>query len=114
MRAPSVRNHRLSTDVPDAALANHGAATISTKVSITSLRQTNELHSAYWVTRVRPTNSHFATAATPPATAPTASNASPPSSPAATNEISPTISSSVSSKPTPMATVHIVGMSRHA
>ena len=31
--------------MPAAALANHGAATISTKVSTTSLRHTNELHS---------------------------------------------------------------------
>ena len=34
-----------STAVPVAARANHGAATVSTKASATSFRQTNELHS---------------------------------------------------------------------
>ena len=36
---------RCSAGVPAAARANHGAATISTKVSASSLRQTKELHS---------------------------------------------------------------------
>ncbi len=43
--------------VPAAARANHGAASISTKVSTTSLRQTNELHSGCSPTRSRPTSS---------------------------------------------------------
>ena len=39
---PRQRSHRLSTGVPVAARANHGAATSSTKLSTTSLRHTNE------------------------------------------------------------------------
>ena len=49
-----------SDGVPAAALANHGAATISTNVSTTSLRQTNELHSGCSPARIRPTTTHLA------------------------------------------------------
>src|SRR6516165_9608774 len=112
--APRVRSQKFSTAVPDAALANHGAATISTKVSTTSLRHTNGLHSGYSVTLVLPTSAHFATVAAPPATAPAASRTSPLSAPATTNEIRSAMTSSVSSTPTPIAAVHMVGMIRHA
>ena len=58
--APSDRSQTLSTGVPVAARANHGAATTSTKVSASSLRQTNELHSGWSDARRRPTSSHLA------------------------------------------------------
>ena len=70
----------MRTGVPAAAFANHGAATSSTKLSTTSLRQTNELHSGYSTARVRPTISHLATVAMPPATAPAARITAPDSS----------------------------------
>ena len=46
--------------MPTAARANHGAAMTSTKVSASSLRQTNELHSGCSIGRSRPTSSHLA------------------------------------------------------
>ena len=49
-----------SPGCPRRRAANHGAATISTKVSTTSLRQTNEHHSGCSTARIRPTSSHFA------------------------------------------------------
>ena len=66
--------------MPVAARANHGAATTSTKVSASSLRQTNELHSGCSEGRIRPTRSHFATTVTPAATRPAASSTGPPRS----------------------------------
>ena len=76
--APSARSHRFITGVPLAALANHGAATVSTNVSDTSLRHTNDDHSGCSTARMRPTHSHFATTAMPPATAPVTSSTAPP------------------------------------
>jgi hypothetical protein len=68
------------TGVPLAARANHGAATVSTNVSATSLRHTNEDHSGNSPALIRPTTSHFAATVIPPAIAPAASNTSPPQS----------------------------------
>ena len=48
------------TACPTAARANHGAATISTNVSTTSLRHTKALHNGCSTARIRPTSSHFA------------------------------------------------------
>src|SRR5882757_229353 len=76
--APSARSHRFITGVPLAALANHGAATVSTNVSDTSLRHTNDDHRGCSTARMRPTHSHFATTAMPPATAPVTSSTTPP------------------------------------
>src|SRR6202008_250363 len=70
--APSERSQRFSTGVPAAAFANQGAATSSTKLSTTSLRQTNELHNGYSTARGPPRISHLAAVAIPPATAPAA------------------------------------------
>ena len=78
--APNARNHRFITGVPLAARANHGAATVSTKVSDTSLRQTKDDHSVCSLTRMRPTTSHFAITAEAPATAPAISSTTPPPS----------------------------------
>src|SRR5437870_1267292 len=112
--APSDRSHTFKTGVPVAARANHGAATISTKVSTTSLRQTNELHSGYSTARVRPTSTHLAALVTAPATAP-ATNSTMPDSSAATPQLTRLISASYPSRaPTPIATVNIVGTSRQA
>ena len=60
---PAPRSHRFITGVPLAARANHGAATVSTKVSATSLRQTNDDHSGCSPAGIRPTTSHFAATA---------------------------------------------------
>ena len=73
MRAPSVRSHTASAGVPAAARANHGAATISTNVSDTSVRHTKLDHSGCSPARIRPTNAHFAIVETSAATAPAAS-----------------------------------------
>ena len=78
MDAPNPRSHRFITGVPLAARANQGAATVSTKVSDTSLRHTNDDHNGCSMARIRPTISHFAITAVAPATAPAINNTTPP------------------------------------
>ena len=56
--------------MPVADCANQGAATISTKVSATSVRQTNDDQSGCSPTRMRPTTVHFAAVLTAAATTP--------------------------------------------
>ena len=75
--APRPRNHRFITGVPLAARANHGAATVSTNVSATSWRHTNDDHNGCSMAVIRPTTSHFAITAIAPATAPATSSTTP-------------------------------------
>jgi len=102
------------TGVPLAALANQGPATVSTKVSETSLRHTNDDHSGNSPARIRPTRSHFAATAAPAATPPAASSTSPPHSAALQM---PKIRASACSMPStasPIAAVTITGSTRNA
>ncbi len=68
MRAPRLRSHAASAGVPVACSANHGRATVSTKVSCTSLRHTNDDQSGCSRASIRPTNTHFASVDTAAAT----------------------------------------------
>ena len=61
---------RSTARCPATRSANQGAASSSTKVSASSLRQTNELHSGCSPTRIRPTRPHLASAATSAAARP--------------------------------------------
>ncbi len=70
MRAPRVRSHAASAGVPVHCSANHGRATVSTKVSCTSFRHTNDDHSGCSPASIRPTKAHFAVVDTAAATAP--------------------------------------------
>src|SRR3546814_4474405 len=79
-----------STAVPVAARANHGAATVSTKASATSFRQTNELHSGCSTLAMRPTTIHLAAMVIAPATAPATSRITPLNRAANQNPTAPT------------------------
>ena len=68
-----MRSHTARAGVPAAAWANHGAATISTNVSDTSVRQTKLDQSGCSPALMRPTKAHFAIVDTSAATAPAAS-----------------------------------------
>src|SRR6266571_3195435 len=59
MLAPIVSSHAVRTGVPPACPTSHGTASTSTKVSASSLRHTNELHSGCSTGANRPTSSHF-------------------------------------------------------
>ncbi len=63
-----MRSHTASAGVPAAARANHGAATISTNVSDTSVRQTKLDQSGCSPALMRPTNAHLAIVETSAAT----------------------------------------------
>ena len=99
--------------MPLAARANHGPATVSTKVSDTSLRHTNDDHSGCSTAWIRPTTSHFAITAMPPATAPATSSTTPPTRAAHTKPNAPASACSANSTATPIANVTITGTSRH-
>ena len=110
--APNARSHTFITGVPLAARANHGAATVSTKVSDTSFRQMNDDHSACSPTLILPTTSHFATTAQTPATAPATSSTTPPPSAARPYPPRRTSICRPASVAAPMANVTITGSSR--
>ena len=112
MPAPSERNHRARLGVPAAPRANHGAASISTNVSASSLRQTKELHSGCSDTLPRPTSAHLAAVVTTHATSPATSTTGPASSTAPSTPHRSRHASSASSTPTPSPTVQITGTSR--
>ncbi len=76
--APSPRNHQTMAGVPVAARANHGALTISMKVSTTSFRQMKELQSGCSPERIRPTSSHLAATALAAAVTPATRTTNPP------------------------------------
>src|SRR5258708_19603922 len=80
MRGGSERNHRFSGAVPSQGSANQGAASTSTKLSASSLRQTKELHSGRLPARIRPSSTHLAPVVTPAATSPPPSSTTPPTS----------------------------------
>ena len=72
-----------SAGVPEAFSANQGRATISTKLSETSLRQINDDQSGCSDASIRPTSIHLTTVVTPAATAPPKSITTPESAIAA-------------------------------
>ena len=67
----------LIAGVPVAVHANHGPATISTKVSTTSLRQTKGLQSGCSTARMGPTTTHLAAVVIAAAKAPTTARTTP-------------------------------------
>ena len=73
MLAPRERSQTAIAGVPTAARANQGAASISVKVSLTSVRHTKLDHSGFSPARIGPTIAHFARVVIPAAAAPAAS-----------------------------------------
>ena len=100
--------------MPAAALANHGAATISTNVSTTSLRQTNELHSGCSPGRIRPTITHLATVVVAAAISPAARMTAPDDAAAAGAPNRAATAASAARTPTAMAAEQASGTNRQS
>ena len=100
--------------MPTVALANHGPATISVKVSDTSVRQTKLDHSGCSPARIGPTSTHFTAVVTSAATSPAASITTPETTAVHPTPTPSTRPAKASRTPSPIAQVVSTASSRHA
>src|SRR5262249_22658933 len=103
-----------SSGVPVANRSSHGAPSTSTNVSASSLRQTNEVHSACSVTRNRPTSSHFAAVEVSAAAIEATSSTGPAASAAAQPPQVSQSGASAASTSTASAAASMTGTTRHS